>query len=389
MKPLEPVLVVGAGIGGLTLAVALERMGIRVRVFERAPGLSEIGAGLALWSSGVRALKALGIGRSLFARAPSIAHGELTNSHGVVLSRFDLQSLAARAGAPCVVLDRRDLHRAIADEVPATVLTMNANVTRVDEAGGGVTIAIEGIGDVRGSVLVGADGLRSVVRDKVIGTHALRYAGETCFRGIAPLAIADLTTLREVQGPGRRSAVCPLDDGRVYWWATLPAKEGKKTPVDERKALLTRAFRGWHSPIEDAIRATPDAQILQHDLYDRLPAKTWSSARTTLLGDAAHPTTPNLGQGAGMAIEDAVVLARALARQDRVEDAFRVYERERLSRASRIVRQSFAVGKIGQWKNPLAVRAKELAFRAAPTGVLEREIAWQVLYDPHAVSVEL
>lgn len=387
MTPSEPVLVVGGGIGGLTLAVALTRLGIPVRVFEQAPALHEVGAGVGLWSNAVRALRALGVGDALVARGTPITHAELVTDDGRVVSRVSLEALAARAGAPCLVVDRRELVRAIAAPLPPALFTFGAHVTRVDEHAEGASVFIEDVGEVRGSLVVGADGLRSIVRERTVGASAHRYAGETCFRGIARMPLDDRTTLREHQGRGVRCAVCPLDDGRVYWWATHPHKEGRKVDVAARKPMLTRAFGGFVAPICDAIARTPDDEILQHDLVDRAPVSTWSSTHMTLLGDAAHPTTPNLGQGAALAIEDAVVLARALHAQPTARDAFRVYERARVSRAARVVRQSALMGRVGQWSSPLARRARALALRATPDFVVEKTLAWHILYDAHAVDV--
>ena len=165
---------------------------------------------------------------------------------------------------------------------------------------------------IAGDLLVGADGLHSVVRRHVLGDGPPRYAGETIFRGIADLALPRPEICRELFGAGRRAAYYELGGGRVYWWATAPLPAGTEVPRAGRRAYLLEAFAGWAFDLPDVLAATPDDRILQNDIYDRPPARRWHRGRVVLLGDAAHPTTPNLGQGACMAIEDAVVLARAL-----------------------------------------------------------------------------
>ena len=184
---------------------------------------------------------------------------------------------------------------------------------------------------VSGDLLVGADGLNSVVRAHVLGDGPPRYAGETIFRGIAEAELDPPDVCREVLGAGQRAAFYDLGAGRCYWWATSPVPPGTAIPEAQRSAYLQERFARWPYGLPELFARTPSERILQNDIFDRNPARTWHRRRVVLLGDAAHPTTPNLGQGACLAIEDAVVLARAIARFDDCESAFSYYHRRALA----------------------------------------------------------
>lgn len=381
MSERERILVVGGGIGGLALAIALDKVGLPVTVLEQSPALTEVGAGLGLWSSAVRALQTLGVGERLLARAIPVERGEVCSWRGRRLSTIDLGALTGGLGAGAYILHRGELLAALAAAVPAERVELGARVHALDDDGDGVTARLADGRALRGRLVVGADGLRSVVRATLFGDAPPRYGGDTCYRGVAPLAVDDLHTLREVQGPGQRCAVCVLAPDGVYWWAAIAAPEGERDDPPARRAYLLERYRGWPYRITDAIAATPADAILRHDLYDRPPLDGWSRGRVTLLGDAAHPTTPNLGQGACMAIEDAVVLARALVDERDHAAAFAAYERERRARTGRIVELSRRFGRVGQWRHPAAVWVRELMARVTPRRLVEAEVRRQIGYD--------
>ena len=381
-----PIAIIGAGIGGLTCAAALRCAGLPVHVFERAPALGEVGAGLGLWSSAVRALRGLGIGEALWARSVPMRRGEMASWRGRVLHRTDVGAITDALGAPSYIVHRADLHAAIAAAVPVDAITLGATCRGIAADADGVTVDLAERPPVRARLVIGADGLNSVVRAALWGNAPPRYSGETCYRGVARVAVADLHTLREVQGPAQRASVCVLDRERVYWWAAFPAPEGERaTPAEEHRVLRQR-YRAWPFGVAEAIEATAADAILRNDLSDRPPIPRWSRGRVTLIGDAAHPTTPNLGQGAVMAIEDGVVLARMLVSHGDLAAALDAYEDERAARCNRIVNMSLGFGRIAQWRHPLAVRAREFAASHVPGWVIERTLRDQIAYDAGTVE---
>jgi 2-polyprenyl-6-methoxyphenol hydroxylase-like FAD-dependent oxidoreductase len=376
------VVIVGAGIGGLSLAVALRRVGVAARVYERAPSLGDAGAGIGLWCGAVLSLAELGVAEWFWRlRTCPFRWAETATATGRVLTGFDVSAMTVKA--PAFVVRRADLHRALVEQLDPSTVTLGTRATRVEQTGRAATVRFADGREVTGDVVVGADGLHSVVRAGLVGDDPPRYSGETCYRGLARFAVADVGMLREVQAPGRRCAVHPIDAGHVYWWATRRSAPGVVESADERAAVLERLFAGWRFGFPEALAATPAPAILKNDLFDRRPLRRWSAGRVTLLGDAAHPTTPNLGLGGCLAIEDALVLARAFDEHgaDPVR-ALQQYESERRDRTAQVVRMSRWFGRLGSLTHPVAVRARDLATALTPTTVTATAFGRAVTYDP-------
>jgi 2-polyprenyl-6-methoxyphenol hydroxylase-like FAD-dependent oxidoreductase len=374
------VLIIGGGIGGIAAALAFHRVGIRVRVFERAPELSEVGAGLALWMNALRVLDQLGVGQRIRRLGAPLHVAEICSSGGAVLSRFEFGDLIPDVASANYVLHRADLHAALLEQLPAGVLVTGSECVGVEQDADRAVAHFRHRAPEHASLLIGADGLGSAVRVALRGSDPVRYSGQTCYRGIAPLAPADPHVLREVQGAGQRAAVCPLDERRVYWWAALNAPPGELDDPAARKQALLERFRGWPCQVPEAIAASTGT-ILRNDLVDRAPLKRWSDGRITLLGDAAHPMLPNLGQGACTAIEDSLVLARAVARHGATPRALQVYEAERIPRTTSLVRQSWQFGVPVRWTHPWAVRLREQLIRRTPAAFLALTLRQQIGYD--------
>jgi 2-polyprenyl-6-methoxyphenol hydroxylase-like FAD-dependent oxidoreductase len=230
----------------------------------------------------------------------------------------------------------------------------------------------------RVDALVGADGLWSTVRRTLHGDSTPRYAGYTAWRGV--IAYAGDVRASETWGRGRRFGLVPLADGRVYWFATANAPEHSQMPEGDKSELLGR-FGRWHDPIPSVIEQTPDSAILRNDIYDLKPLKTWGIGRVTLLGDAAHAMTPNLGQGACQAIEDGVVLADCLAREPDTVEALRSYERARAPHTAMVIERSRRLGRVGQLQNPVATWLRDTLVGALPARSQLSQLAPIVGYD--------
>jgi len=167
--------------------------------------------------------------------------------------------------------------------------------------------------------------------------------------------------------------MAPVGGGRTYWWATANEPAGEIDPPVGRKADLEQRFAGWWEPVQALLAATPESEILRNDILDREPVDRWGVGRVTLLGDAAHPMTPNLGQGACQAIEDAVALAAALAGSSDIVAALRAYERARQPRTARITRLARRMGQVFQWEHPIACRLRDTALRLTPSTLTRRQ----------------
>ena len=222
--------------------------------------------------------------------------------------------------------------------------------------------------------LIGADGLRSVVRENVAGGLRVRYAGYTVWRAVVDFDAGPNPVVRETWGRGRRFGIVPMDRGRVYWFAVNNAAEGHRAPEGQTQAMLSRLFQGWHEPIGALLAAAKEESILWNDIYDTDPLPRFAEGRAALLGDAAHSMTPDLGQGAGQAIEDAVVLAVCLKKNDGVESALREYERRRIPRTKQIVLRSRWLGAVAQIENAALCWMRDAALRATPKQIASRQM---------------
>jgi FAD-dependent urate hydroxylase len=367
-------MVVGGGIGGLTAAVALRRAGVEAVVFEKAGELREIGAGISLWANAMKALQKLGLYEAVLAIGrPLRPKGELRSPSGEVFYEFPAAAMEERFGGVTGVVHRADLQKTLHAALGEEAIRLGAEVTGFEQDKGGVVVRFAGGREERCELLVGADGLHSVVREQLLDDGPPLYAGYVAWRGVAELGDEPSPDggAFETWGGGERFGLVNLGRRRVYWYATKNAPKGEENagPRSERKEELLARFGGWHEPIPTIIRVTDDSGIHRDGVYHREPAKRWGEGRITLLGDAAHPMTPDLGQGACQAIEDAVVLARSLDEEGDIEAALRLYEKRRADRVAYVVRLSRRLGRIGQLENPLLRRLRDATLRAVPKRV--------------------
>ena len=281
----------------------------------------------------------LGLGDQLRARGWRQVRSDLRTWRGEVLVRGISKADAARRDVAIGVMHRADLLSMLMGEVDPAHLHTDRHCTGFVSDSTGVTAQFARAESARGDLLIGADGLHSIVRAHLFGTAPPRYAGYTAWRSVVDFRLTPLVA-SESWGRGRRFGIVPLDERRVYWFATDNAPEHEHDPNESARVRLRRMFRGWHAPIEALIDASDESDVLRNDIYDRDPLARWTEGRVTLLGDAAHPMTPNLGQGACQAIEDAVVLAASLAMSPSIDAALRGYEARRIPRTSLMVRLS-------------------------------------------------
>jgi len=381
-------LVAGAGIAGLSAARALVQAGWRVQVLEQAARLDPVGAGLTLWPNAVRALDALGVPLREGASRPGTSG--LRASSGRWLSRSDTTGYPARYGAPLVAVHRADLQQALLDSLPADTVILGARVADLHQDAAGATVE-HGAGPSRADLVVLADGLTSATRHLVAGAAPRpRYAGYTAWRGVTePGAhVPDLRGTTESWGRGERFGIVPLADGRTYWFATANTAEHRRAPggAAGEHAEVLRRFRGWHAPVAQVLAATAPGSVLRHDVYDLQPdPTTYVRGRLVLLGDAAHAMTPNLGQGACQALEDAATLGALLRTEADVDPALARYDALRRPRAQLLTRRSRQVGAVAQLSGRPATTARELVMRATPGSVAERQLASTLDWSPPAL----
>ncbi len=370
----------GAGIGGLTAAATLRRAGVDVLVLEQADRVREAGAGLALGPNAMIALRSIGLAEAVEALGARLRALEHRRATGQVLARWATGVVADRLGEPLVGVARPDLHRVLAADVDPADLRLGAEVVAVHQDPGGASVTLASGEEVTGAFVVGADGSHSLLRAGFDNT-ALRYAGYTEWRGVVSYPSVEPGVHVQWYGPGAVFGVVPLRDGRAAWFGrcTAPAG-GTDAPGTARRTVLD-LYGDWDAPVAGVLDATTDREIARADIFDLPRRPHWGRGRVTLLGDAAHPTTPTLGQGAALAIEDAVVLGRCVAQHGPTASALAEYERRRIDRAAKVVKTSHSQGAPNLWSRPLACRARDLMLRSLPERAALRQFEAVVRFE--------
>lgn len=367
MRKTEPVIIIGAGIGGLATTLALKRAGIEARIFERIERLDEVGAGLTLWANAVKVLRKLGL-EEMTNSAFNLADGDIYSWQGTRLSSISAQRLLQRFGATNLAVHRADLQAALLAAVGPESLVLDSQCSSFEQDESGVTVYFADGQHIRGSVLIGADGIHSTIRTQLFGAQKLRYAGYTAWRGVTTQPDREMR-VGEYWGQGARFGLVPLNRDRYYWFATRNARAGEQEDQAGRKHEVHSLFAHWYASLPAIIEATPAEAILRNDIYDRPPLSHWTKGCVTLVGDAAHPMTPNLGQGACQTLEDALVLAHCLEQTTNVNLALQLYQAQRIPHTTHIVKRSWNLGRVGQWRNPLACKMRDIGLKWMPASL--------------------
>jgi 2-polyprenyl-6-methoxyphenol hydroxylase-like FAD-dependent oxidoreductase len=370
----KQVIIVGAGPGGLTAAIALREVGFEPVVFERAAEMQQTGTSLTLWPNAITALSNLGISDPVRSISLPLAGIAMRSWRGELLFNIaTAERFECLSGGYAAAVSRWELLRVLFEALGKATVKLGSRCVDYKQDEDGVTAFFDDDVAARGCLLIGADGIKSITRTRLAGEKKLRYAGFCVWRGVAEFELKEKVGLTSI-GRGAQFGIFPMIGNRVYWFASASAREGENDwPVGRKRELLER-FRGWHEPINSIIEATDESSILRNDIYDQDPLRKWSDGRVTLLGDAAHPAIPTLGQGACQAIEDAVVLAACLRRESNVVRALKSYESLRMKRTSSITLESRRMGRMGQWKSPLVCWLRDKLIQRTPDRIRTRQL---------------
>lgn len=392
------ILIAGAGIGGLTAALALERQGHQVEVYEAAPSIQPVGAGIWLAPNGQEVLRRIDdrVLHAVQSTGLLLHEAVITDTRDRVLSRVNARAFQNRYATPAVLAVRRsELHRVLHDSVmPGTVRFGHRILRHEAIAGGdaGVRIHFDDGKLTTGDLLIAADGIHSPVRTQLFGAARLRYSGQTCWRGLAtmrqPAEWAGKGVEIWADEAGLRAGFSQVSPEQVYYYVTALASAGQS---GTREADLHRHLDRLPAVVREFVDATPPGQIIRSDLNDLKPLRHWTRGPVALLGDAAHAALPNLGQGANQAMESAIALAHCLrgSTPHNAREALLRYQNSRIEKATYVVNTSWRIGQLINWRHSWARRARNGIMSRIPESSSRRQFDrifdvpadWSVLSD--------
>lgn len=403
--------IIGGGIGGLTAALALQQFGFEPTIFEQAPELLEVGAAILMWPNAMRILHRLGVAAAVRQHGAVLEQAIWLNQDGKQLNRFQLP----KSDEPAIALHRADLQQLLVDALPPESIRLGCVFEKFETRQQGMVAHFADWSSAECDVLIGADGLHSRARLQLLNDGQPMDRGYIAWRGVTPHTPKSLppASAIEIHGNGQRFGIGPLGSGKVGWWCSVnKTADSAQTSASARRDVLRfgssedhaatrerllKLFDGWCDPVSELIRATPLASLVRNPVFDRPPVRRWGAGSMTLLGDAIHPMTPNLGQGGCLAIEDAAVLARCLTKYassaqnendpGATQAALRRFETLRYSRTATIARFSRLYGVVGQWENPSAVAVRRALLSTVPGKLVQSLLRWVFDYDAYGVSI--
>lgn len=385
--------IIGAGIAGLSTAIAIQKNNpdITLEIFERSPLIKPVGAGLILAANAVMGFDQIGIKDKVLEVCNILDSICILNQQGNVLSKTDNISInRAMEIISNFSVHRAALHSVLLSQIPTIPIHLNKRTVDFSTDALGTTIVFDDGTTTRTDFVIAADGIHSIFREKLVPSSKVRYAGYTCWRGICDIHLLknkistnlNLKSASETWGRGKRFGIVAVSDHQIYWFAcinTPTIKDGKFAAYGNKE--LVEAFRDFHDPVTQIIEQTSPETILWNDIIDFAPISKYAFGNIVLIGDAAHATTPNMGQGACQAIEDAAVLGNLFSKHMGIQAVFQLFEQKRIKRASAIVNKSWQIGKIAQLENSILTRLRNFSVSCIPESINRKQIESLISYQ--------
>jgi 2-polyprenyl-6-methoxyphenol hydroxylase-like FAD-dependent oxidoreductase len=361
--------IIGGGIGGLTTALALKQSGKEVVVYESASEIKPVGAGIVMANNAMQVFKELGVSHKIEEAGCKISNIRITDSQLKTLSLAELTRFEKKYNVYNVAIHRADLQRILANEIGYDNIQLSKRLSKI-EKGSDFKLTFEDGTVVTADVVIGADGIKSVVRKQLFGTSNIRDTKQKCWRGVAEFDWIEKYNNQafEAWGKGKRFGFVKISEKKVYWYAVI------NESLMKDNVSIIELFKEFHPEVVQIISETPKANIHFSDIIDLEPITEWQSGKVCLIGDAAHATTPNMGQGACQAVEDAYVIGRLFAQGRSAEEVFSQYEKLRMSKAHFIVNTSWKIGKVAHWENNAAIWLRNALVKITPAFVNEKQL---------------
>jgi 2-polyprenyl-6-methoxyphenol hydroxylase-like FAD-dependent oxidoreductase len=366
--------IVGAGIGGLTTAIALKQKGFEIELFEAAPQFNNAGSGINLAINAMLVYKELGLYDTIFEAGSHTNSMIITDSKLRTLSSIDLMKFEEKFNVKSVAIHRAKLHQILRDQLTDVPIYLNKKTKVVRQLESGIEIEFEDGTIHKSEVLIGSDGIHSIIRKSIFKKSNIRKAKQICWRGIAKIELDEKyqTELNESWGKAKRFGFVAISKNQYYWYALANYKENYQ---EEFKNInLEEFYSKFHPTIRKILKSTPKENQITNEIFDLKPISNWYKKNICLLGDSAHATTPNLGQGACQAIESSLVIANCLAKHKSPEIAFKAFQELRISNAHKVVKKSWMIGKIAHLSNPVLIGIRNKMFQLAPSSMNRKQL---------------
>lgn len=370
----KQITIIGGGIAGLTTAIALNKIGIKTTVFEAAPAVRSVGAGLALAANAMMAFKKLGIMDEVIERGRTLSAFSIYDDKGRLITQADSRRLSQKYGIDNFTIHRADLHQLLSSKVDSGSIHINKRAIDVEQKPESIIVKFQDGSTHEAQYLVAADGINSPIRKKLLPRSLPRYGGYTCWRSVIDNTNLDISETSETWGTKGRFGIAPLANRKIYWFACVNAKQNDPIFKNYTTKDLLNIFKNFHEPIPSILQETKDENLLWNDIVDLKPIHQYAHGNILLIGDAAHATTPNMGQGACQAIEDSVILGDELSKTVDIKQAFVSFAKRRLKRTHFIINTSRVIGKMTQLENSLLTNARNFVFRMTPASVHEKQM---------------
>lgn len=365
--------IIGAGIGGLTTAIALQQKGYKIRVFEQAKQLTPVGAGIILANNAMQVYDKLGLRKVIEQKGNIISSLNITKENLKPISKVDLSYFENKYNVKNIAIHRGVLQQILVDRLHSNTLQLNYKLQKIRKNTDGFSLEFKNGKKIQSSVVIAADGINSVIRHHLFPeTNTIRCANQICWRGITEFSLPQKlkNELNEAWGKSERFGFVQIEENKVYWYALKAFKNNNKEFVVDK---IESYFSKYNSVIQDIISSTKQDQINISEISDLKPINNWSKENVCLIGDAAHAMTPNMGQGACQAIEDAYILAACLSRYE-TNKAFKEYQKLRQTKVHQVVKSSWLIGKMAHLSNPILRSVRNQIIQLTPSSINRKQL---------------
>ncbi len=363
------IVIIGGGIGGLTLALALKRNGQEVTIYESASEIKPVGAGIIMASNAMQIFEKLGIRDKIESSGHKISKIKITDAQLNTITATELGKFEKKYGVYNIAIHRADLQKILATEIGFQNIQLSKRLLKIEKEND-LKLTFEDGTVVNTDIIIAADGIKSNVRNQLFQPGIIRDTKQKCWRGVSEFDWTQKYQHEafEAWGKGKRFGFVKISHDKVYWFAVINEtlmKDGAK---------ITELFKEFHPEIVKIISETYKDNIIFNDIIDLQPINKWQDGRVCLMGDAAHASTPNMGQGACQAVEDAYVIGELFGQGKNVEEVFAQYEKLRMEKAHYIVNTSWKIGKVAHFENRIAIWLRNYLIKLIPRSINEKQL---------------